>query len=161
MKQLPGQIGMFYEEPPPDPEEIAYLGTVVPRPPIAGRAGTPLDHKHTVEVRGQGRRGSLIHGLYDESQRLYQSGGELSSFVFWKRNLISISKEAWVAIVGKADWIEMIDHEHNECWRILVRKAVKHAVVYDAGIGERVGIPMDLWDVIRGSGTYKKRGKTG
>jgi len=161
MRQLPGQMPMFYDDPPPEMEEEAYLGTAVPRPPVNGRAGTPLDHKHTIEVRGQGRRGSLVHGLFDESQRVYQSGGELSSFVFWRRGLVTVSKEAWIAIVGKADWIEIIDHEHNECWRILMKKALKHAVLYDAGIGERVGVPMELWDVIRGSGTFKKRGKPG
>lgn len=152
---------MFFSDPTPPPEEVAYVGTSVPRPPINGRAGTPLNHKFVVEVTGAGRRGRMIHGLYDTSQRVYQSGGELTSFVFWKKGLVTMSKDAWTAIVGKADWIEMIDHEHNECHRILVKKAVKHAVVYEAGIGERIGIPMDLFDVIRGSGTYKRRGRPG
>lgn len=160
MKQLPGQMPLFFEEPPVQQEEPAWLGTVVPRPPINGRAGTPLDHKHVVEIRGSAR-GRKLHGLFDESQRVYQSGGERSSFIFWKRSMVTLSKEAWIAIVSRADWIEMIDHEQNECWRILMRKAVKHAVVYDAGIGERIGIPMQFWDVIRGTGTYKVRGKSG
>ena len=151
MKPLPGQEPLFF----PIPKQ-----PTVPRPSINGRAGTPLDHRHTVEVwsRTNGRK---LHGLYDESQRLYQSGGEQSSFIFWKRHLVTMAKDAWLAIADQADWIEMIDHEHNECWRILVKKAAKNAVVYDAGIGERVGVPMDLWDVITGTGAYRRRGKSG
>jgi len=155
MSQLPGQLPMFWEDPP---EEPANLGVKPPRPPINGRAGTPLDHKHVIEIWSRGRGDRKLHGLLDESQRVYQSGGELSSFIFWKKNMVTLSREAWSAILDKADWIEMIDHERNECWRILVKKAMKHAVIYDAGIGERIGVPVGFWDVIRGSGTYKRRG---
>lgn len=107
---------------------------------------------------GTARR-KRLHGLYDESQRLYQSGGEVSNFLYWRRKLVSIDYGAWQQVFQKIDWIEIIDHESNECWRIAMKKAIKHAVKYNAGIGDRVGVPMDLWDVIRANGQYKQRGR--
>lgn len=153
---LPGQMTAFFDDPPP---EEAYLTSPAPRPAIGGRAGTPLRHEHTVEIGGQGRRGRMIHGLLDESQRLYQSGGELSSFVFWKQQLVTLSLDAWQQVLDRAEWIEMIDHERNECWRIQTRKAIAHGVLYEAGIGQRFGVPVSMWDVIGADGTYRRRGK--
>lgn len=155
---LPGQTGMFFD--PPVPEE-AHLGEAPVRPAVAGRAGTPLRHEHTTEITGQGRRGKLVHGLFDESQQLYQSGGELSSFVYWKKHLVTLSIDAWRQIFERAEWIEMIDHEHNECWRLRTSKALKYGVTYSAGIGDRFGVPVDLWDVITSDGKYRRRGKPG
>lgn len=150
----PGQVAAFFTEPPP--EHYEPPGTL--RPGIAGRAGTPLDHRWTHEIIGTARR-KRLHGLYDESQRLYQSGGEASNFLYWRRRYVSLDYNAWQQVYQKVDWIEMIDHEANECWRIAMKKAIKHAYKYNAGIGDRVGIPMELWDVIRANGYYKQRGK--
>ena len=155
---LPGQLTAFFDDPEPEP---ARLGEAPLRPAVSGRAGTPIRHEFASDVVSQARRGRKLHGLYDESQRLYQTGGELSSFVFWKKNLVSISMEAWRLVFDKIDWIEIIDHERNECWRIQARKAAKFGVSYEAGIGERFGVPMDLWDVITADGKYRKRGKAG
>jgi hypothetical protein len=101
----------------------------------------------------------LQHGLYDEKQRVYQTGGELSNFVFWKRKQVTLAYDAWRQIYQRADWIEVIDHERNEAWRISMAKALKYGVKYDAGIGPRIGIPMEFWDVITSRGTYRQEGK--
>lgn len=154
MRQLVGQMPMFFDDPPPEEME-----TVVLRPPVEGRAGTPLDHKHTKEVKGRGKRGSLVHGLYDRSQRVYQTGGEITKFVFWTRGLVTMAKEPWDQIRDRAEWVEIIDHEKNECWRIRTNKARAHLVSYSAGIGPRVGVPIKYWDVINGQGYYLRRGK--
>lgn len=151
-KRVEGQIPLLFEEEIPEP----YLPPGTTREQLAGRAGTKLDHRWTHEIRGTGRRGSLVHGLYDESQRLYQTGGELSKFVYWKRRLVSISEDAWRQVYGKVDWLEVIDHERNECWRIAMKKAAQHAIRYNAGMGPRVGIPMDKWTVITAKGEIRK-----
>jgi len=157
--KVPGQVPLFYEEDALLPE-VPYIGPGVDRNEIQTRAGTVLDHRWTHRVEGRGRRGVRQHGLYDEKQRIYQTGGELSNFIYWKRHLVSIAYEAWSQVWQKVDWIEVIDHEKTECWRISMGKAKKHAVKYDAGIGPRIGIPMELWDVITARGTIRQEGKS-
>lgn len=149
-----GQLGAFFEEEIPE----TFLPPGEARPEVVWRAGTKLDHKWTHQIVGGGRRGTLVHGLYDESQRIYQTGGELKHFIYWKHKLVTFNKEAWDQFWQRADWIEVIDHERNECWRIALAKAIKSAKVYDAGIGKRVGVPMNLWDVIRADGTIARKG---
>jgi len=153
-----GQVPAFFEEDAVQPE-VPYIGPGVEREEIQTRAGTVLDHRWTHRIESKGRKGIRQHGLYDEKQRIYQTGGELSNFVYWKKHLVSIADEAWRQVCTKVDWIEVIDHERNDCWRISMKKAMNNAVRYDAGIGTRVGIPMDLWDVITARGTYKQEGK--
>lgn len=157
---VPGQIPAFFpderEEKPV--VELPYVGPGVEREEIVRRAGTLLDHRWTHKVIGQGRRGKIVHGLYDERQRVYQTGGEMSQFIFWKKKLVSLSLEAYRLGTGAADWIEIIDHERNECWRIATGKFRKHAVKYNAGIGDRIGCPMELWDVITARGTLRQEG---
>lgn len=155
---VPGQVPAFFEEQAIAPE-VPYVGPGVERHEIQHRAGTELNHRWTHRIEGHGRKGKRQHGLYDESQRVYQTGGELSNFVYWKRHLVSIADEAWKQVWQRADWIEVIDHERNECWRISTAKAVKHAIRYDAGIGPRVGIPMDRFDIITSRGTLRQEGK--
>ena len=120
-KRVKGQIPLLFEEEVPEP----YVPPGTTREEVLSRAGTQLDHRWTHEIRGKGRRGSLVHGLYDESQRIYQTGGELSKFVYWKRQWVSISYDAWRQVYEKVDWLEVIDHERNECWRIAMKKAVR------------------------------------
>lgn len=159
-KPIPGQVVMFFEDEEPEPEpELPYIGPGVAREEVSGRAGTQLDHKWTAPIEGRGVRGRIQHGLYDQSKRVYQTGGELSRFIFWKKRLVSFSYDAWKQISMKTDWFEVIDHERNECWRIAGEKARKNAVRYEAGVGERVGIPMDLWDIITARGTIRQEGK--
>ena len=153
-----GQIPAFFEEEAEAPL-VPYIGPGVEREEVATRAGTQLDHHWTHRITGHGRKGRTQHGLYDERQRIYQTGGELSNFVYWKRKLVSINSDAWSQILMKADWIEIIDHERNECWRISMKKAIAHAVRYSAGIGPRVGIPMAKWDVITQAGFYRQEGE--
>jgi len=154
---VPGQVGAFFEEEIPE----TFLPPGADRTTITYRAGTKLDHKWTHQIEGKGKRGPLVHGLYDESQRLYQTGGELSHFIYWKHRCVSFAKDAWDQIFQRADWIEVIDHERNVCWRIAMGKAIKAAFTYDAGIGKRIGVPMNLWDVIRADGSYEQHGQQG
>ena len=155
---VPGQIPAFFENDAIAPE-VPYIGPGVEREEIETRAGTHLDHRWTHRIEGPGRKGIRQHGLYDERQRIYQTGGELSNFVFWKRKLVSISYDAWRQVWQKVDWIECVDHERNECWRISTQRAIKHAIKYNAGLGDRVGVPMKHWDIITARGTYRQEGE--
>lgn len=122
-----------------------------PRQPLGSRAGTKIDHKwaHDVMV------GRKQHGLYDESQRVYQTGGELKKFIYWRDHLVTFAADAWRQFIDKVDWLEVIDHERNEVWRISAQRARNNARRYDAGIGERIGVPMDLWTVYDSQGVPK------
>ena len=157
-KPVPGQVPAFFEQEAIAPE-VPYIGPGVEREEVITRAGTQLNHRWTHRVEGRGRKGVTQHGLYDESQRVYQTGGELSNFVYWKRHWVTLAEDAWRQVYGKVDWIEVIDHERNECYRISMKKAVLNAVKYDAGIGTRVGIPMELFDVLTARGTYKQEAR--
>lgn len=157
-KVAPGQVPAFFEEDAIAPE-VPYIGPGVEREEIQTRAGTLLDHRWTHRIEGKGRKGVRQHGLYDERQRIYQTGGELSNFIYWKRHWVTLAEDAWRQVWQKVDWIEIIDHERNECWRIAIQKAARHAVKYDAGLGPRIGIPMEFWDVVTSRGTYKQEGR--
>jgi hypothetical protein len=152
-----GQVGAFFD--PPTEDEQLTLSTV-PRinRETSRRAGTVIDHRWAHPIISTGKRRTQ-HGLYDESQRLYQTGGELDKFVFWKMKLVSLSYDAWTQVVEKVDWIEIIDNVRNECWRIPMARARKHAVRYEAGIGPRVGIPIKHWSIYTAKGTCKQEGQ--
>jgi hypothetical protein len=152
-----GQVGAFFE-PPTDDEQLTLSPVIKTKRETSRRAGTVLDHRWTHPVMSTGK-GRKQHGLYDESQRLYQTGGELDKFVFWKMKLVSISYDAWTQVVEKVDWIEIIDNLRNECWRIPMARARKHAVRYEAGLGPRIGIPIKHWDLFTAKGTCKQRGE--
>jgi hypothetical protein len=62
--------------------------------------------------------------------------------------------------VEKTDWIEIIDHQRNECWRIPMARARKRAVRYEAGAGRRIGVPIKHWDLVTAKGTYKQKGES-
>lgn len=151
----PGQTTAFFVQ-----TEEPYVEPGAERPEVPWRAGTTLDHKWTKKITGSGRQGSRVHGLYDERQRVYQTGGEMKNFIYWKLHVVSIAKDAWDQVWQKTDWFEVIDHEKNVCWRISGEKARKNALIYNSGIGDRVGVLMELWDVIRADGTYEKKGGT-
>ncbi len=156
-KQAPGQTTAFWGN--EVAQEVPYVGPGVEREEVRTRAGTQLDHRWTHRITGKGRRGTLQHGLLDERQRIYQTGGELRNFVYWKRKWISLAEDAWNQIRLKADWIEVIDHEKNECYRIAMKKAIRYAKSYDAGLGPRIGIPMEKWDVITQRNTVRYQGE--
>lgn len=161
-KVAEGQVPLFYgtDETLEKPRvELPYVGPGVEREEVTFRAGTRLDHRWTHRIEGTARRGRHpVLGLYDESQRVFQTGGEFSAFIYWKLHLVTLPMETWMRIRGIADWIEIIDHEKNECWRISKTKFLKHAVSYNAGIGERVGVGMDHWDVINAKGIHVQGG---
>ena len=163
-KVAEGQVPLFYNTDETTEKarvELPYVGPGVEREEITHRAGTVLNHKWTHKVEGKARRGKhAVLGLYDESQRVFQTGGEFSAFIYWKLKLVTLPWETWVRIRGIADWIEIVDHEKNECWRISKTKFMKHAVGYNAGIGERVGVAMNNWDIITAQGTYRQGGPT-
>lgn len=152
-----GQIGAFFEE-PKDEEFIPSPVAKISRE-TSQRAGTVLDHRWVHPIMSEGKRRRTQHGLYDESKRLYQTGGELDKFVFWKMQLVSLSWDAWRQVVEKTDWIEIIDNVRNECWRIPMARARKYAVTYEAGIGRRVGIPIKHWSIYTVKGTCKQEGQ--
>jgi hypothetical protein len=139
------QVPLFFEE---DPEELNKKPEKT-NPDL--RAGTTLDHRwcHDIMV------GKKQHGIYDESHRVYQTGGVLSKFIYWRDHLVTLDARVWRQIIDKSDWIEVIDHERNECWRISATRARKSAKHYDAGIGERVGVPMDQWTVYTADGRVR------
>jgi hypothetical protein len=114
------------------------------RQQVAQRAGTQLDHRFTRKIMSDGKE----HGLLDERQRIYQSGGELKNFVYWKLVVVSFDAKVWEQIAGKVDWFEMLDHPKNECYRISADKAYDNLVDYVDRIGPRVGIPLDRWDIV-------------
>jgi hypothetical protein len=153
-----GQIGAFYE-PPTEEEQEPFTPAVPTKREASRRAGTVIDHRWAHKIMGGRKARPNILGLYDESQRLYQTGGELERFVFWKMKLVSLPYEAWVQVVEKADWIEIIDHTRNECWRVPMARARKHAVRYEAGVGPRVGIPIKHWSIWTAKGTCKQEGQ--
>jgi hypothetical protein len=149
-----GQIPAFFEENAIAPE-VPYVGPGVDRKEVIHRAGTKLNHAWTHRVTVKGK----VSGMYDESQRVYQTGGELTNFIYWKLRVVSISDAVWQQIRGKVDWIEVIDHERNECWRISGTKFINGSVRYDAGIGPRVGAPMELWTIITSRNTIRQEGR--
>ena len=155
---VPGQVGAFFE-PPTEDEQLALSPEIQIKRETSRRAGTVIDHRwaHKIIVGRKSR--PIHHGIYDESQRLYQTGGELDKFVFWKMKLVTLSYEAWLQVVEKTDWIEIIDHVRNECWRIPMARARKHAVRYEAGVGRRIGIPIKHWSVYTAKGTCKQEGE--
>jgi hypothetical protein len=123
-----------------------------PRQEIRERAGTRLDHRFTEPVYGSGRRGRIQHGTLDRRQRVYQCGGELKNFVFWKARLVSFDLSVWQVIQDAAEWIEVIDHERNECYRVSIGLARLHGRVYDAGLGPRWGVPLDRFQRLAADG---------
>jgi hypothetical protein len=157
-KVADGQQPLFFpDERERPPIEFPYVGPGVDREEIEFRAGTKLDHRWTHKVEGQARRGKhQVLGLFDESQRVFQTGGEFSQFIYWKLKLVTLPIGTWQRIRGIADWIEIIDHEKNECWRISKGKFMTHAVTYNAGIGQRIGVVMHHWDIIDARGNMRK-----
>ncbi len=122
------------------------------RPTVSRRAGATINHKlaRPLYATVRGRRSK--NGLYDPSQRLYQCGGEFSSFVYWKRREITLPKEVWDAIAAGCGWLEFIDHEKNVCWRVAAETWKAHAQEYNAGIGVRLGLGLDYFTVLDAEG---------
>lgn len=129
--------------------------TLWQRLPPSERAGTVLDWRagNCEEIAGPDyqRPGCLrTHGVLDRRQRVYQSGGELKNFAYWKEDLLTLDAMVWGQIAHNCEWIELIDHELNRCYRIRTTTAIREGRRYDAGIGERWGVPRVFWSVSDG-----------
>lgn len=138
----------------------AHNPTVPPedRDPIDRRPGTKLDPQHTTQIRGRGRRGSLVHGILDKRQRVYQSGGEERNFVLWSRKQITMDAGAWNEIDGMADKLEFVAHDTKKVYVIPALRASSFLQAYQApGIGLRVGFPLAAFDVMDAEGNLIKR----
>jgi len=124
------------------------------RLPVKLRAGTHIDWRTTVRsIDGpayNGGRNTTVHGYLDLRQRVYQSGGELKNFLYQKERLLSLALSVWLQVQDEAEWLELIDHELNRCYRIRTKLAAKAGRQYQAGIGPRWGVPIGLWDVSEG-----------
>lgn len=125
------------------------------RPPATQRAGTKIDHNNVEPIHGAAKMVGNVHGLLDHTNRVYQGGGELGKFVFWKKRLVSLALTVWEQIKDRCDWIEMIDHDRNECYRVDIETAKARGEQYNAGIGPRWGIPLEVFKILLADGTEK------
>lgn len=120
------------------------------RLPIEKRVGTRVRPEYAVPVFGAAKFGTMRHGTILRNERVYQGGGELGNFMYHRERVISIGLDVWERIQRGVDVIEMIDHRANRCFRITMDDARQFGYVYDAGIGPRWGVPVDLWAVEQG-----------
>lgn len=115
--------------------------------PVDQRAGTLLDHRFTRLVTGERDGKKISFGTLDSRQRIYQHGGDLSKLVYWKLRVAAFGPEEWRVIKVDADFIELIDHNTNKCYRITVEDAKTKGYVYEGKVGRRWGVPLDLFTV--------------
>lgn len=171
-RPLPGQLGLFGEHALPVLDAVANAihapktaeakRTLPPgsvRPKTAARAGTVLDHRFTEAVKADGLREHQTHGLIDRRQRVYQCGGEARNFVYQKLGLVTLAGPVWEQVIASVEWLEWIDHELNQCWRITLERASRLMECYEDGIGWRVGIPTWAFDVIDADGVLVTAGR--
>jgi hypothetical protein len=83
---------------------------------------------------------------------LLQLGGERSRFLYRARAAVTLAAEVWDAVADRARWVEVVDHERNECWRVPASCVRAHGFRYDAGIGPRVGVPERCFIVVDADG---------
>lgn len=166
------QRSLFEDEPnvgefPPEPTGVVGPVTApfqrpdeaTQREAVKRRAGTRLKHDghNCYQLEGTGKgKAKKVHGLIDNRQGVYQTGGELKNFVYWKDRLVSLDVTVWQHVRDHptVKVLEFIDHERNECWVVSADVANAHGKEYNAGIGTRWGIPMDCFDVIAQDGTF-------
>lgn len=116
------------------------------RKAIKERAGTALDHRFTVPIYSSSTGTRKQHGTVDNSQHLYQCGGELGNFVFWKKRAVTLAADVWRQIEPAVNRLEFIDHDKNVCYWIDADIARAEGYLYNAGIGDRWGIPLELFN---------------
>lgn len=127
------------------------------RKPVPERAGTPINHANAEKILGKAAKGKMVHGILDKDTGVYQCGGELKNFVYWKEQLVSIGKDVWDQIANRAKFIEIVDHKKNECYRTNIETAKKYGRIYNAGIGPRYGVPLECFGIARADGTLRKK----
>lgn len=141
--------------PPPVPIPPVRDRLSIARLPTAQRAGTRIDHApgNAVEIYAHGpKRLALASvGWIDRRQRVYQSGGEYEGFWFRKLNALSFQGEVWEQLTttwcDAIDVVELVDNPANRVYRVPFAVAIAEGEWYDAGIGQRWGVPLELWDV--------------
>lgn len=119
---------------------------VFERLPKTDRAGTQINHATTEKVYHAGK----LHGLIDYSNQLYQCGGEYGRFVYHRLGIITLPLDVWQYIAERCDFIEMIDHSLNRCYRLSVARFAETAIEYRDKVGSRIGAPTRLWAVSYG-----------
>lgn len=128
------------------------------REEIPRRAGTHLDHRFTKPVMATARNGTRQHGVIDTRNEIYQCGGESRNFIYANKNWVSMAESIWRTLLPPETGIpvvkamEFIDHGENICYRISMREAIKNVHYYTAGIGLRVGFPVERFIVYDADG---------
>ena len=134
--------------------------TVWDRMPIELRAGTHVDQHFAIPIFGTSKRGTMRHGTLLKNMRVYQCGGEIDNFVYWKEHAVTIAYDVWLQIrdgvvrEGRrygADVIEVVDHRRNRVWRVDMSVARERGRAYEDSqhsIGKRWAIHLDygLWE---------------
>lgn len=121
------------------------------KPEVSGRAGSHLSlgSKVSVWARGKDPTKKEVHGTLDMAKRIYQTGGEAGNFILRSKGLITMALDAWRRAEDGSDTMEFIDHTRNVCYRVrtyVLRR--NRGTQYDAGIGERIGWPIDWFDIV-------------
>jgi len=117
------------------------------------RAGTLLDHRFTIPVEAREPKSKRIVqcGWIDQSQFVYQGGGDAKDFIYWKLHLVTFQGDLWVQLTGPLAhylrYVELIDNAGNRVYRIPFYDAVQNGRWYEDKIGVRWGVPIDLWKV--------------
>lgn len=121
------------------------------KPPFQ-RAGTPLTRDASAKVQltfEDERKGTTIHGTVDLNNRFYQAGGQFSDFFFRKHRTITMPQGIWDQLFNNysddVDYIEWYDREQNVAYRVHWVDAILFGATYEAGIGQRYGIPASLF----------------
>lgn len=127
------------------------------RMPIELRAGTPVDQRYAIPIFGTSKRGKMRHGTILKNRRVYQCGGEIDNFVYWKLHAVTIALDVWVQVrdgVARdgvrygVDVVEVVDHRRNRVWRIDKDDMQRLGEMYEDGIGKRWAVNLDhgLWE---------------
>lgn len=123
------------------------------RPAGARRAGTRIDHTagNAIEIQCRQPLTGLVAlaGWLDRRQRVFQSGGRLREFCFFKERLHSLPSDVWEELrtrwADAVDVIELVDYEAGRVYRVAFAVARAEGRWYQAGIGPRWGVPTELW----------------
>lgn len=119
------------------------------RKSIGERAGTKLDPKFTRQIAGSGKRGMVVHGVFDARQRVYQSGGEADKFIHHQKQAITMAADAFRMLQAlNVETVEMIDHDTNRCYRVPFEDAAKFGYFYSSPIGERFAVALHHWTIV-------------
>jgi hypothetical protein len=142
-----------------NPKWLKAVGARVPvvadKPsPSSGRAGTRLTDGAKIAIYGPGANGiACQHGTLDMAKRLYQCGGEAGNFIYRRLQLVSMALVVWERIQMDCNRLEFIDHMQNQCYAIRTYCCRLHpGQRYDAGIGPRIGWPIDWFEISDAAG---------